>query len=402
LGSRQVHANALVGIGNGMDGSIAHRSHRMRIAVIGGFTPSLTLFRGPMLRAMVDGGHDVTAITPEKDDAIIREVESWGVHWRQAPLRRAGLNPIADLVSYRALAALFREIRPHKTLAYTIKPVIWGTLAAARSGVPERYAMITGLGSVFEPGGWRKTIVARVAGELYRTALRRATVVFVQNPDDRADLLRLGLARADQMVLIDGSGVDTEHYAPSPLPPGPPRFLMVCRLLIDKGVREYAMAARQIKRTHPGVSFRLVGPTDPNPSAIPLKEVEGWVREGLLEYAGETRDVRPFLGDCSVYVLPSYYREGTPRTVLEAMAMGRPIITTDAPGCRETITHGVHGFLCRPRDADSLSEAMRRFIEQPELMKVMGDRSRERAVAKYDVHLVNACILKTMGLRGGV
>lgn len=370
----------------------------MRIAVIGGYTPSLTLFRGPLLRAMVERGHEVTALSPEKDNTVIDELQSWGVHWRQIPLCRTGLNPFADLKTYRALRGIFKEIRPHKTLAYTIKPVIWGIVAAKQSGVPGRYAMITGLGSAFEPGGWRKPLITLAASTLYRWALRHAQVVFVQNPDDRSDLLRLGLARASQVVLIPGSGVDTDHYAPAPLPTRAPCFLMICRLLAEKGVREYAMAARTIKREHPEAKFTLVGPTDPNPSSISLAEVDGWVREGFLDYAGETRDVRPFLRDCSVYVLPSYYREGTPRTVLEAMAMGRPVITTDSPGCRETIIHGEHGFLCRPRDAASLAEAMRRFMEQPGLIKEMGDRARARAVAKYDVQLVNSLILEAMGI----
>lgn len=369
----------------------------MRVAVIGGFTPSLINFRGPMLRAMVERGHEVVAAAPEQDEDTIDRLAEIGVAFRQLPIERTGTNPLKDLKSEKAIEALLREIAPDKQLCYTIKPVIFGTRAAVKAGVPERYAMVTGLGRAFEPGGLKQKLITAAAKRLYRSALKHVKTVIVQNPDDQADLVRFGLAKPDQFAMINGSGVDTDSFAPVPLPEGAPRFLLIARLLADKGIREYVEAARLVKRGHPDATFTLVGPPDSNPSAISEEEVQSWVEEGVIDWPGGTSDVRPYLEQASIYVLPSY-REGTPRTVLEAMSMGRPIITTDAPGCRETIEHGKHGFLVKVRDANSLAEAMLKMCADPALVPHMGARARERAVEKYDVQKVNAEILRIMGL----
>jgi len=190
--------------------------------------------------------------------------------------------------------------------------------------------------------------------------------------------------------------VDTEYYKPEPFAENL-SFLLIARLLKDKGIREYAESATIIKQKYPKISFRLVGWIEDNPASISKKELDLWVKQGIIEYLGKLSDVRPAIAESSVYVLPSY-REGTPRTVLEAMAMGRPIITTDAPGCRETVQHGKNGFLVPVKNAPALVNAMEQFIRQPELTEQMGKASRQIAIEKYDVHKVNAVILKTMGL----
>lgn len=196
---------------------------------------------------------------------------------------------------------------------------------------------------------------------------------------------------------MNGSGVDVADYALAPLPQNP-SFLLIARLLGDKGVREYAQAARKVKAQYPDSIFRLVGWIDDNPDAIGQLELDEWVSSGTVEFLGKLADVRPAIADCNVYVLPSY-REGTPRTVLEAMAMGRPVITTDAPGCRETVTDGDNGFLVSVMAVDELAAAMVRFIESPELVASMGERSRLVAEQKYDVHRVNEFMLGEMGIK---
>jgi len=233
---------------------------------------------------------------------------------------------------------------------------------------------------------------------LYRIALVRNEKVFFQNPDDLKLFQELKLVAARKCLLVSGSGVNLGYYKPAALPTGAPAFLMIARLLKEKGFEEYVKAAQIVKQKYPETVFRMIAwQLAGSPSVISSDQVERWKDEGLVEIFGETNDVRPFLAGASVYVLPSY-REGTPRTVLEAMAMGRAIITTDAPGCRETVVDGVNGFLVPERDSKSLAEAMERFILEPELIAKMGKASRRIAEEKYNVHIVNQVINRTMGL----
>lgn len=379
----------------------------MKIAVLGGYAQSLTKFRGSMLQAMVAGGHDVVALAPREDRSLGQDVDpDWvahrladmGVRFQPVPLGRTGLNPLADLRSVRALAGVFRELRPDLLLSYTVKPVIYGSLAAAWAGVPHRYAMITGMGSALEGRGLKGGLLAALVKRMYRAGLAKTEGVFFQNPDNLAFFKanRL-LAPGCRITMINGSGVDLDQYPPSPMPEGPATFLMVARLGRDKGVLEFAEAARLVKARHPEVRCVLVGPFDSNLAALPRDQVDRWVREGTLDYRGATQDVRPYLAAAHVFVLPSY-GEGTPRSVLEAMASGRAVITTDAPGCKETVLEGRTGFLVPVRDAAALAEAMVRFARDPDLAARMGASGREYAVAKDHVHKVNHVILEALGL----
>jgi len=370
----------------------------MRIAILAGFAPSLMNFRGPLLQAMVDAGHEVIACAPEYPDDVVSALAGMGVTCQDIPLKRTGINPVHDMITLASLKRLFEGLRPDCLLSYTAKPVIYGSLAAGLAGVDKVYSMITGLGYAFGDSTVKQRLIGLPVQVLYRSALRRNDAVFFQNPDDQELFLRKGLiANPRQAVLISGSGVDVVHYQEAPPVTDNISFLLIARLIRDKGILEYAEAARRIKRRHPGVVSRIVGPFDSNPSAISRNVVEQWHREGVIEYLGETRDVRPYIASCSVYVLPSY-REGTPRSVLEAMAMARPIITTDAPGCRETVVHGRNGYLVPVKDVDGLTEAMDRFIAAPQLIPDMGRESRKIAIEKYDVRKVNETILRTMGL----
>lgn len=328
--------------------------------------------------------------------AIRSSLEAFGVKVHDIPLARTGTNPLADLKLLWHLRGLCQGVRPDVFFGYTIKPVIYGTIAAWMAGVPRRFALVTGLGYAFT--GNRQGIVKRVASGLYRLALGRTHMVFFQNPDDEGLFRELGIAPAAiPSVVVNGSGVDVGTFPVTQLPGSPPVFLLIGRLLGDKGVREFAAAARQVKALYPEVRFQAVGWVDSNPDAIAQSELDAWVADGALEYLGKLDDVRPAIAASTVYVLPSY-REGTPRTVLEAMAMGRPIITTDAPGCRETVIDGDNGFLVPVQSVEALVEAMLKFIKDPALAPRMGRRSRQIAEDKYDVHKVNAVMLRGMGI----
>jgi glycosyltransferase involved in cell wall biosynthesis len=263
------------------------------------------------------------------------------------------------------------------------------------------FAMISGLGYAFgEGGGLARALMRRLVGTLYRASLRHADGVFFQNPDDLADFQRLAIiGDRHKAIRVNGSGVDLGHYRSSPPRLEPPTFLLIARLLKDKGIYEFVEAARRLRARHPRARFCLIGPLDPNPAAISARDLESWRAEGAIEYLGEAADVRPHLAETTAYVLPSIYREGIPRTLLEAMSTGRALITTDTPGCRETVRPGENGFLVPPGDAAALAEAIERFIARPDLAVSFGRRSRALAEELFDVRKVNAVMLEAMGLR---
>jgi glycosyltransferase involved in cell wall biosynthesis len=373
----------------------------LKIILLSGFAESLVLFRGHLMAAMAKAGHEVIACAPEDKLEIAAKLRALGVVYRPIPLERVGLNPLKDLEFFLRVTRFLRREMPDILFCYTIKSVIYGSLAARRARIPAVFSMITGLGYAFLGETFRQKLLGKIAQALYRRALADNRAVFFQNPDDRRLFVDLGLVRDNgQTVLVNGSGVDLDHYAEAPLPPGARVFVLIARLLRDKGVVEYAEAARLLKMKYPHIKFRLIGPFDVNPSSLKPKQVQAWQNEGFIEHEGWVSDVRPIIAAASVFVLPSY-REGTPRTVLEAMAMGRPIVTTDMPGCRETVVDGENGFLVPAKDAPALAQAMERFILQPELLAPMGRRSRQIAEAKFNVHKVNELILQTMGLRPG-
>lgn len=369
-----------------------------KVLIVGSYAPSLIRFRGPLIEAMVDAGHSVAAAAPEIDKATASALRAIGAEPVNVPLRNASLNPLGLLRSVNAMRKLIRRQKPDVVIAYTIKPVITAALATHAERTGRMVALITGAGYAFTGGREIKRLISRgAASVLYRIALARSDVIIFQNRDDEALFRQLRLVPAKrESQVVNGSGVDLDHYAPAPLPEGA-SFLMIARLLRDKGIREFAEAAKRLKSAHPDVPVTLVGDVDPSPDSLSQAELEELVRCGI-DYKGPLDDVRRAIAACSVYVLPSY-REGTPRSVLEAMAMGRAIITTDAPGCRETVVDGENGLLVRPRDAADLFTAMQRFIRDPALIAPMGRRSLEIARAKYDVDAVNADLLRYAGLR---
>jgi glycosyltransferase involved in cell wall biosynthesis len=281
-----------------------------------------------------------------------------------------------------------------------MKASIYGCLAAKLAGIGRRYSEISGLGYLFSSAAGLHRAVQSVGRLLLRTALAGNSMVFFLNPDDRDDFIARRILRPSSPTMVsNGDGVDLNRFAPAPIPELPLAFLLIARVQYDKGIAEYAEASRILRARHPNVHFRLLGPFDDHPSAIERDVFQQWVKEGVIEYMGGTPDVRPFIAASHVYVLPSY-REGGPISALEAMAMGRPVVMTDVPGCRYRVRDGDNGFLVPVRDPAALAAAMQRFIDDPALVARMGQRSRLLSEEIYDVREIDRSKLEAMGLAG--
>jgi glycosyltransferase involved in cell wall biosynthesis len=375
----------------------------MKILIVSSLASSLINFRGHLIAALQANGLNVHVAAPNlgPHHPIRLQLQGMGVTVHQVPLSGSGMAPLVELRAILALLRLMRRITPDIVFSYTIKPIIYGTLTAWLVRVPQRVALITGLGYAFQITR-EPSLLLRAVRCAYGLALAQAHLVFFQNKDDLALSREVGILSARTLAfVVNGSGVDLVKFPFQPLPhsafTGALRFLFIGRLLVDKGVREYVAAAEMLKHTNPKVKCAMVGLLDDNPSSISQEELDAWIADNNVEYLGGLEDVRPALEQCSVLVLPSY-REGVPRAVLEAMATGRAIITTDAPGCRETVTNGDNGFLVPVQDSKALAAAMRNLIDQPTLLGTMGKRSRRIAEQKFDVHEVNTFMLKKMGL----
>ncbi len=379
----------------------------MKFLIIASYPASILKFRGALIAAIQQAGFDIHIAAPEFNDYPEERdnLIALGYIVHDIPMQRTGTNPAIDAKTLLALYHLMRKIKPDYMMAYTIKPVIYGSLAAKLARVPQRFALITGLGYAFQGAdeqGYKKSNLQKIMHKLYSVALASTHKVFFQNPDDEALFKSTGILKPTASTkVVNGSGVDVSEYNVVPFPiinnEPAPRFLLIARLLGDKGVKEYAQAAQLVKDKHPQAQFDLVGWVDDNPDAIKQQELDKWVDDGLLNFWGKLSDVQPAIAASSIYVLPSY-REGTPRTVLEAMAMGRPIITTDAPGCRETVIDGQNGYLVPVKAVNELAAAMERFIVNPERIEQMGKASRQLVEEKFDVHAVNRTMLNEMGL----
>lgn len=360
----------------------------MRIAIAANSGWYLYNFRRSLMHALRDAGHRAVAVSPH-DDYIEKLIDE-GFDFIDVALDAAGTNPLQELSTVQRLRQLLRGGRFDAAFTWTPKANIYFGLAA--KGLPLQHVPnVSGLGRVFIDESWLTPLVRR----LYRSAFHTARVVIFQNDDDLREFTQLGLVRSDRTVRVPGSGVDLSRFVPTPLPVGgarvAPVFLFIGRILRDKGVVELVEAARKVRLQYPGAVFRLLGPVGVNnPTAVPAAEVQRWADEGVVEVLGSTDDVRPEIAAAHCVVLPSY-REGVPRVLLEAAAMARPCIATDVPGCRDAVDHGVTGLFCQVRNADSLAQALKAFIElSPEAQAAMGRAGRAKVERQFDERLVLA------------
>lgn len=375
-------------------------STKRRIAIVGNQAFTLIRFRGSLIRMLVAHGYSVYAFMPDAtsdDHKMLRQLGAKPVAFE---LDRTGLNPFRDLRTVGSLIQGFRRYEINLVLCYFIKPVIYGLWAARLCGVARRFALIEGAGTALsndQGASVKKRALRNIVIRLYRSALRSAHKVFFLNQDDEQLFQSTGMVSSDQCEIVPGIGIDLQDYEVAALPAEPVTFVMLTRLLGQKGVREYAAAARMVKQRYPKIRFVLLGGLESNPDGIYEDEVQSWVDEGFLEWPGRVNDVRAWLASAHVFVLPSY-REGLPRSTMEAMAVGRAIITTDSVGCRETVEPGQNGLMIPPRDADALAAAITQMIEHPERMANMGVASRKIAEERFDVRKINQLFLEGMGL----
>lgn len=366
------------------------------ILVLSCHTDSLFWFRIDMMKHFISKGYNVVAVGDEDEKSWVSRFADFGIKYRKLQVERTGTNPIKDIKLIGEIKKIILEENPSKIFCYQAKTVIYGTIAAHSAGIDEVYPLVAGLGSAFRGDGVKTSVLRFILTAEYKIALKHAKAVMFQNPDDMGVFVERKIVKPSKCEIINGSGVDISRFTPTPLPDDF-AFLMISRLIGDKGVREYLNAARIIKQKYPSVRCMLVGPFDTNPSAISEEELDAYIDDGSVEYFGKQNDVVPYINQCSVFVLPSYH-EGTPKTVLEAMASGRAVITTDAPGCRETVTNDENGILVPVKDVDALVFAMEAMIKSPEKCKEMGIKGRKLTEEKYDVNLINREICRIMNI----
>ncbi|PCI05303.1 MAG: glycosyltransferase family 1 protein [Hyphomicrobiales bacterium] len=351
-------------------------------------------FRAGLIQALIDAGYKVVAVAPQ--DEYSERLEALGCRFIPLPMDNKGTSPVNDIILFFRYLQILRHERPDAFLGYTIKPNVYGSLAANRLKIPV-INNVSGLGTAFI----RENFLTKIVQSLYRWAFRRSHMVFFQNGDDRALFVQEKLVKLQSTDVLPGSGINLEYLKPdghsSPNAGEPYVFLLIARLVFDKGIREYVEAARIVRNKMPNVKFQILGFLDvENRTAVKRDEVDGWVKEGTIDYLGTTDDVRPFIAASHCVVLPSY-REGTPRTLLEAAAMGKSLITTDVPGCREVVDHEKNGFLCRVRDPEHLAERMLNFIELTDDERTsMGKASRKKVEKEFDERIVINRYLETL------
>jgi len=360
----------------------------MKIAISINTAWNIANFRAGLIRALLDAGHEVIAIAPP-DDHVAR-LEAMGCRFIPLDMDNQGANPAKDTALFLRYLSILRRERPAAFLGYTIKPNVYGSLAAQRLGIPV-INNVSGLGTAFIRDTW----LTRVVKRLYRLAFSRSQRVFFQNTDDRDLFVTQALVAPERTRVLPGSGIDLAAF--DPVPPKPlanalqaeVRFLLIARLVFDKGVREYVEAARIVQASRPQARFQILGFLDvENRTAVSRADVDGWVADGVIDYLGHTQNVRPHIAAAECIVLPSY-REGTPRTLLEAAAMAQPIVTTDVPGCREVVEDGKTGLLCNVRDGEDLARAMIEIIDMgPERRREMGLAGRAKIERQFDEQIV--------------
>ena len=372
-----------------------------KIIVIASLGYSLVNFRLELLKRMIANGHEVLAIAPEIEPNTKKVLEQFNIKTASFPMDRTGTSPFQDIKTVLALRKIFCAFKPDYILPYTAKPIMYANLAGRMAKIPHRFALFTGLGYSFseENSTYKRKLTKQISVFLYRLSSKGMEGAFSYNPIETQDIRNFGLIPASTPITqVPGSGVDTSLFPNTVPKTNPVRFLMVARLLKSKGTHIFVEAAQRLKARGLKFEAALLGPVDINPDAISKKQLDDWVQGEAVGYLGSTKHVPPHLANCTVMVLPSMYREGIPRTVLEAMSSGRAVITTDVPGCAHSVADQKDGFIVKAGDVKTLENAMAKFIENPKLAVKMGASGREHACHIFDVHKVNKLLLTTMGL----
>ena len=376
----------------------------MKIVIIGTVASSFYGFRAALIYQLLLKGHSVYAFTSEYSQEELRLIESLGAIPITYELNRGGTNPLADIKATYELSKKIKKISPDIVFSYFSKPVIFGTLAAKLAKVPKVIGMLEGLGYTFtdQPSGLNKKtkLIKSVQVLLYKLALPQLDKIIFLNPDDPKNLLETYHIKVKQVDILGGIGLDLDEYNYQPIEniDSSINFLFIGRMLKEKGIHDFIAAAKIVKQSHPDVQFTVLGAIDPfNPGALQQSELDRLISLNIINYPGQVDNVQKWIADSHVFVLPSY-REGVPRSTQEAMAVGRAVITTDVPGCRETVIDGVNGFLVEKWNHQALAEKMIYFIEHPEQIKKMGYESYKIAQEKFDAEKVNKRLINMLGL----
>ncbi|EBO9261340.1 glycosyltransferase family 1 protein [Salmonella enterica subsp. salamae] len=372
----------------------------MKILMIGTTVQSLLGFRYELLKDLVNAGHKVYALSVDYDSTSKQTLIDIGVVPMDYTISRSGINPFKDFVNFISLYKIIKRISPDIVFSYFTKPCIWGSLAAYYAGVHKIIAMLEGLGFLFteQPNGIPQTtkILKRIQILLYKMAFKKINKLIVLNSDDRNDLLNAGCIEETKVYVLGGIGINLEYYKYSPAPLEPISFIFIGRLLREKGIYEFIAAAKNIKERFEKVTFNVLGNIDPaNPGSLKQNELDTIIKEEVINYVGYVNDVSTWLTKSSVFVLPSY-REGFPRSTQEAMAIGRAVITTDVPGCRDTVVNNSNGFLIQRWSSDALIEAMEKFLLSKELIRDYGKESARIAKEKFDSRITNKKIINIL------
>ncbi len=348
-----------------------------------------------MMRDLVKLNHEVVAIGQEPEKKWSNKFRAEKIRYISVEFERNGLNPVSDIIFFMKTCALLRREKPDRVFLYQAKPIVYGSIAAKLAGVTGIFSLVAGLGSIIRKSS-KLSLLKRLLMLQYGIAFKLNEKVIFQNRDDLLEFVRLRLVPEYKTEIINGSGVNMETFKKSSIV-NMKSFLFIGRVIRDKGILEYLQAARQVKRRYSDAEFILVGPLDSNPTALSMKDLKPYIDDGTVKYMGESNDVRSYYEQCSVFVLPSYH-EGTPKSVLEAMAIGRAVITSDAPGCRETVIDGVTGFLVGVGNVKALASRMEFFLENEEICKKMGEEGFKYCKKKYDVRDVNKQIREIIRL----
>ncbi len=347
-------------------------------------------FRGDLIKDIISKGYEVVITGPNQDN--VDKVLELGARFVCIPMNKNGVNPLRDFTYMNSLRKLFKNEKPDVILGYTSKPVIYGSMAGKLAGVKHKVAMVTGAGYAFTAKTKKAKLIKLIMSILYKIGFMCADTVIFQNTDDKEQFIKEKLVKSSKCQIVNGSGVNMEKFSVAPYPENI-TFFMLSRVMYSKGIREYLQACEIVKEKYPNVRCMLLGACEGIQDSISQEDLNTYIDRGIIEHFGETDTVADYYKQCSVYVLPSY-REGTPRTVLEAMSMGRAVITTDAPGCRETVIDGETGYLVPIQNGQAVADKMIKFIENPELVGTMGNASYQYCKSKFEVNKVNKDMLK--------